>query len=197
MLQKLVSMTPSAQVSLRAAAAALVLSAAAGCGPTVYPVTLTLTLTLTLALADGQPLTAGAVVLLHATDPVVLGGGPIEADGTCRPMLRGRSAPGLPAGTYRVGVSGSAPANLDKPSPPVPFDLIYANPAASGLTLAVGPGSPEKTSFSLGKNDGWRLSRSRSAHLHEQPDLTLGDPPAHHGLVGPLARHLAQKPVPS
>jgi hypothetical protein len=95
-------------------------------------------------------LSLGAAVVHHATDPAVLGGGVIEADGTCRPMLRGRSAPGLPAGTYRVGVSGAAPADIDEPSPPLPFEPIYTNPAASGLTLVVGPGSPGKTSFSLG-----------------------------------------------
>ena len=144
MPQTPVSTTPLTHASVLAAAAAVVLSAAAGCGPTVHPVTLSFT------LADGKPLTAGAAVVHHATDPAVLGGGVIEADGTCRLMLRGRSAPGLPAGTYRVGVSGVAPADIDEPSPPLPFDPIYTNPPASGLTLVVGPGSPGKTAFSLG-----------------------------------------------
>jgi len=144
MLQNPIPTTPSTQASLLAAALAIVLSVAAGCGPTVHPVALSFT------LADGKPLTAGAVVVQHATEAAIFGGGPIEADGTCRPRLRGRSAPGLPAGTYRVSVSEVASADLDEPSPPLPFDPIYTNPAASGLTLAVGPGSPEKTRFALG-----------------------------------------------
>jgi hypothetical protein len=117
----------------------------AGCGPRTYPVAISFT------LGDGRPLTAGAVVVLHATDPVVLGGGPIGADGTCRPLLRGKSVPGLTAGTYRLGVTGSAAADLDEPSPPLPFDPAFTNPAASGLTLTVGPGSPEQATFSLAK----------------------------------------------
>jgi hypothetical protein len=130
---------------VRAAAAVLVLSAAAGCGPTVHPVAVSFT------LADSKPLTAGAVVVQHATDPVVLGGGPIEADGICRPLLRGTSVRGLPAGTYRLGVTGPVSANLDEPSPSLPFDPAFTNPAASGLTLTVGPGSPEQATFSLAK----------------------------------------------
>ena len=69
-----------------------------------------------------RPLTGGAVVVLDATDPVIVGGGPIGADGTCRPLMRGRSAPGLPAGSYRLGVTGPVSADLDDPSPPLPFD---------------------------------------------------------------------------
>jgi hypothetical protein len=136
----------------RAVAAALrlgpLLAAAvvgAGCGPRTHPVAVSFT------LPDGRPLTAGAVVVQHATDPVVLGGGPIEADGTCRPLLRGTSAPGLPAGTYRLGVTGQVSADLDEPSPSLPFDPVFTNPAASGLTLTVGPGSPEQATFSLAK----------------------------------------------
>jgi hypothetical protein len=143
--QKPIPTTAAKRARLLAGAVALALSALAGCGPTVHPVTVSFT------LADGKPLTAGAVVVHHATEAAILGGGPIEADGTCRPILRGRSAPGLPAGTYRVGLSGVVPADLDEPSPTLPFDPIYTNPTASGLTLAVGPGSPEKTSFSLKK----------------------------------------------
>jgi len=140
------------QALARAVAAALrlgpLLAAAvvgAGCGPQTHPVAVSFT------LPDGRPLTAGAVVVQHATDPVVLGGGPIEADGTCRPLLRGTSAPGLPAGTYRLGVTGPVSADLDEPSPPLPFDPVFTNPAASGLTLTVGPGSPEQATFSLAK----------------------------------------------
>jgi hypothetical protein len=119
--------------------------AAAGCGQRSYPVTLS------FALADGSPLTAGFAAVEHDTDPAVLGGGPITADGTCRPVLRGRSAPGLPAGTYRVGVVGATPADFDAPPPPPVFDPSYTSPADSGLTFTVGPGSPAQASFSLKK----------------------------------------------
>ena len=119
--------------------------AGSGCGTTTHPVSLSFT------LADGRPLTAGAVVVLHATDPVMVGGGPIGADGTCRPLLRGRSVPGLPAGSYRLAVTGPALADPDVAPPPLPFDPAFTDPAASGLTLTVGPGSPEQASFSLAK----------------------------------------------
>jgi hypothetical protein len=33
----------------------------------------------------------------------------------------------------------------------LPFDPAFTNPAASGLTLTVGPGSPEQATFSLAK----------------------------------------------
>jgi|GEM_PF-3182363 len=119
--------------------------AGSGCGVTTHPVSLSFT------LPDGRPLTGGAVVVQHATDPVMIGGGPIGADGTCRPLLRGRPTPGLPAGSYRLGVTGPASADLDAPSPPLPFDPAFTDPAASGFTLTVGPGSPEQASFSLAK----------------------------------------------
>lgn len=119
---------------------------AAGCGGTSYPVTLSFT------LADGSPLTEGFASVQHATDPAILGGGPIGADGTCRPVLRGQSAAGLPAGTYNVGVTGdNTTADFDAPPPPPRFDESYTNPASSGLTFTVGPGSPGPTAFSLKK----------------------------------------------
>lgn len=118
---------------------------AAGCGPRVYPVSLS------FKLADGSPLTAGFAAVQHDTDPAILGGGPITADGTCRPVLRGQSAPGLPAGTYRVGVAGAAAADFDAPPPPPLFNASYTNPADSGLMFTVGAGSAGQTSFTLEK----------------------------------------------
>lgn len=117
--------------------------AAAGCGQQTHPVTLS------FALADGSPLSAGFVSVQHTNDPAILGGGPIAADGTCRPVLRGKSAAGLPAGTYRVGVTAPDSGDFDTPSPPLPFASVYTNPAESGLTFTVGRGSPEQTAFSL------------------------------------------------
>lgn len=115
-----------------------------GCGPQTYPVALVFT------LEDETVLTAGSVIVCHESDPAIRGGGPIAADGTCRPMLRGRSAPGLIAGTYQLGVSGSAPAIFQDPSEVVwPFDRSYTNPKTSGLTLTVGPGHPDKFDFGL------------------------------------------------
>jgi len=119
------------------------LLAAAGCGRQNYPVTLS------FALADGSPLTEGFAAVRHPTDPAILGGGPITADGTCRPVLRGQSAPGLPAGTYQVGVTGAQSQDFDSPASPLPFASSYTNPVASGLTFTVGEGSPEATAFSL------------------------------------------------
>jgi hypothetical protein len=121
------------------------LLAAAGCGQRTYPVTLS------FKLSDGSPLTAGFAAVQHDTAPAILGGGPIGADGTCRPVLRGQSAPGLPAGTYRVGVAGPTPEDFDAPPPPPLFDSSYTNPADSGLTFTVGSGSAEQASFSLNK----------------------------------------------
>jgi hypothetical protein len=117
--------------------------AAAGCGQQSYPVALSFT------LADGSPLTEGFATVQHTTDPAILGGGPITANGTCRPVLRGQSAPGLPAGTYRVGVTGAESQDFDSPAAPLPFESSYTNPADSGLTVTVGAGSPETTAFSL------------------------------------------------
>ena len=136
---------PARQSAVLASLVGLMCLAGSGCGATTHPVSLSFT------LPDGRPLTGGAVVVLDATDPVIVGGGPIGADGTCRPLMRGRSAPGLPAGNYRLGVTGPVSADLDDPSPPLPFDPAFTNPAASGLTLTVGPGSPEQASFSLAK----------------------------------------------
>ena len=65
-------------------------------------------------------------------------------------MLRGRSAPGLPAGTYRLGISGPAPAAFQDPSEVVwPFDRSYTDPEMSGLTLTVGHGHPDRATFTL------------------------------------------------
>ncbi len=116
---------------------------AAGCSPKTYPVSLS------FSLDDGSLITAGAVVVRHATDPAILGGGPIAADGTCRPMLRGRSVPGLPSGTYQIGVVGPTPFNIDEPAEPIAFDASFTNPADSGLTLTVGPGHPDRADFTL------------------------------------------------
>ena len=136
---------PARQSAVLASLVGLVGLAGSGCGAAIHPVSLSFT------LPEGRPFTGGAVVVLHATDPVMIGGGPIGADGTCRPLLRGRSAPGLPAGNYRLGVTGPVSADLDDPSPPLPFDPAFTDPAASGLTLTVGPGSPEQATFSLAK----------------------------------------------
>lgn len=116
---------------------------AAGCGAKSYPVTLSFT------LGDGSPLTEGFASVQHDTDSAILGGGPIAADGTCRPVLRGHSAAGLPPGTYRVAVTGAASADFDAPTPPPRFDASYSSPDSSGLSFTVGPGSPETASFSL------------------------------------------------
>jgi hypothetical protein len=118
---------------------------AAGCGQRTYPVTLS------FSLADGSPLTDGFVAVQHTADSAILGGGPIAADGTCRPLLRGQSNPGLPAGTYRLGVTGSVSSDFDAPPPPPLFDSVFMDPSSSGLTFTVGPGAPERPEFSLGK----------------------------------------------
>lgn len=122
-----------------------VLPVATGCGNPTYPVTLS------FKLADGEPLAAGFVAVQHTTDPAILGGGPIAADGTCRPLLRGRAMPGLPAGTYQVGVTGASTADFDAAPPPLPFDPTYMKPADSGLTFTVGASGPNQTAFSLKK----------------------------------------------
>lgn len=120
--------------------------AAAGCGVSTHPVTLSFT------LADGSPLTEGFAAVQHTSDAKILGGGPIGADGSCRPLLRGRSAPGLPAGTYRVGVTGPSASDFDAPPQSPPFAPRYMNPTESGLSFTVGSGSPENTAFSLEKS---------------------------------------------
>lgn len=117
--------------------------AAAGCGQQNYPVTLS------FKLADGSPLREGFATVQHSTDSAILGGGPIAGDGTCRPMLRGQSTPGLPAGSYRVGVTGAESQDFDSPAAPLPFAVSYTNPVESGLTFTVGAGNPEATAFSL------------------------------------------------
>jgi hypothetical protein len=115
----------------------------AGCGQQTYPVSLF------FKLADGSPLTVGAVFVQHATDPAVSGGGPIEADGRCRPVLRGQSCPGLPAGTYLIAVAGPMVADSDVPSPRLPFALSHTSPTTSNMTVQVGPRSPPETGFTL------------------------------------------------
>ena len=130
---------------------------ATGCGPQTYPVSLVFT------LEDETLLTAGSVIVRHTVDPAIRGGGPIAPDGTCRPMLRGRPAPGLPAGTYQLGISGPAPAAFQDPSEVVwPFDRSYADPKISGLTLTVGPGHPDKATFTL-SNRKTKDSRKKSS----------------------------------
>lgn len=116
-----------------------------GCGQRTYPVTLS------FRLADGSPLPTGFASVQHTSDATILGGGPVGADGMCHPSLRGRSTSGLPAGTYRIGVAGVTPSSFDTPPPPLPFDTSYTSPAESGLTVAVGPNTPEQTEFTLAK----------------------------------------------
>ena len=135
----------SFRAAIACASLVAVLLVATGCGNPTYPVTLS------FKLADGEPLAAGFVAVQHTTDPAILGGGPIGADGTCRPLLRGRSEPGLPSGTYQVGVTGASTADFDAAPPPLPFDPTYMKPADSGLTFSVGSGGPEQTAFSLKK----------------------------------------------
>jgi hypothetical protein len=120
-----------------------VVMAAAGCGPGTYPVTLS------FRLADGSALADGFAVVEHATDPAILGGGPIGADGQCRPLLRGQSSPGLPEGSYRIGLAGPPVADADEPAPRLAFALRHTNPATSGLTVEVGPQSPPEAVFTL------------------------------------------------
>lgn len=134
-----------ARVCVRVVAPACCLLAVAGCGQRTFPVTLS------FSLADGRPLAGGAVVVKHATDPVILGGGPIGPDGDCRPMLRGRSTPGLPAGTYRIGVTPPESQVMDDPTALALFDWKHMDPSASGLTVEVGPGQSPTRAFSLRK----------------------------------------------
>jgi len=117
----------------------------AGCSEKTYPVSLTFT------LADGAPLSTGFVTVQHTSITAILGGGGIAADGSCRPVLRGRSAPGLPAGTYRVGVTAGPVTDFDAPPPPLPFSLDYTNPAGSGLTFTVDPADSAHHTFTLAK----------------------------------------------
>lgn len=124
---------------------ALAMLLTTGCSQKTYPVSLS------FALADGAPLSAGFVTVQHTSVAAILGGGAITADGICQPCLRGQSVPGLPAGTYRLGLTAATAGDFDAPPPPLPFSLDYTNPAGSGLTFTVGPGLPEHHSFSLTK----------------------------------------------
>jgi predicted outer membrane repeat protein len=131
------------QAAKRLGPLVLAVLVATGCSQKSYPVSLSFT------LAEGTPLTAGFVTVQHTGDSAILGGGAIAADGTCRPLLRGRSVPGLPPGTYRLAVTAAATAGFDAPPPPLPFSPNYTNPAGSGLSFSVGPGNPDHHTFSL------------------------------------------------
>jgi hypothetical protein len=116
---------------------------AAGCNQKIYPVSLSFT------VGEGTPLSAGFVTVQHTSVAAILGGGAIAPDGICRPLLRGRSVPGLPAGTYRLGMTAVTTGDFDAPPPPLPFSLDYTNPTGSGLTFTVGPAEPDHHTFSL------------------------------------------------
>ena len=112
--------------------AAVSLFLCTGCGgERLYPITLTFT------HADGSPVTGGTVTLRNTENPEVFGGGVIGSDGVCKPVLRGRENPGLPAGTYQLGVNELPTPDLDAPRRPPMFARRYSNPSASGLTAKI------------------------------------------------------------
>lgn len=118
-------------------------------------------------ILNGKPMTAGTIIFEHAGDgadaPKGVGGGPFRAtakinDGTFN-LMGYAGAEGMPAGSYKVGISGSqgrSESNLfgrevvgqKKGKSRVSVDR-YADPKSSGLTTLVTKDGPNEPVFEL------------------------------------------------
>lgn len=118
---------------------------AAGCGgERLYPVSLA------VILPDGTPAAGCSVMLRRDETPVVTAGGRIAGDGSCTPVVPGRTSPGLPAGTYRVTLlADTGPPTDGSATRPLPFAGRYTNPEHSGLRVSAGPGCEQRVTLRL------------------------------------------------
>jgi hypothetical protein len=110
------------------------LLAAGGCGPAGRA-----TVTGTVRYSDGSPVTSGEVLLYPADDPAAPSPvGHIQPDGSFA-LFTDRPGDGAPVGRYTVTV---APLGDEyNARNPRPIDPKYADPATSGLTYEVKPGT--------------------------------------------------------
>ena len=115
-----------------------------GCGDPVYPVRLA------VRLPDGEPAVGCSVIIQREGSPALLGGGRIGADGSCAPFIAGQTAPGLPAGTYRMAVTAdSGPPTDGGGRKPLPFAARFTSVEESGLRIEVGPGRESAVTVTL------------------------------------------------
>lgn len=130
---------------LRQAVAALAtILIATGCGgERIYPVSLS------VLLADGGPARSCSIMLRREEAPPTIAGGRIGPDGSCAPIVAGRTSPGLPAGTYRAVVSADTGPPSDGPRKPLPFNDRYSNPEQSDLEFVVGQGQDPRVILKL------------------------------------------------
>jgi len=116
-----------------------------GCGERFYSVSLA------VRLPGGKPAAGCSVILEQEQEPKVRAGGRLGPDGVCTPFVAGRSSPGLPKGTYRVGIAADAgpPPGDGDARKPLPFEAKFTDPNESGLRVEVGPGHESAVTLSL------------------------------------------------